>query len=96
MSPTLTERNPSERPVHECPYCGATNGLRIARQDPRTGVIDPICGDCFTSMDDGPCFDDLPLLPIALAEVKTTRDWQRWSHERREYADPYNYDGGRW
>jgi hypothetical protein len=56
MSPTLTERNPSERPVTKPE---AVTELRAA--------------DC-----------------------KTTRDWQRWARERREYADPYRYEGGRY
>lgn len=45
---------------HECPYCGATEGLRIASRDPWGGNVELICEGCFTGQDDGPCFDDLP------------------------------------
>jgi hypothetical protein len=43
----------------ECPYCGATENLRVIRCD---GYIpdEYICADCFTGTDTGPCFDDLP------------------------------------
>lgn len=45
-----------------CPYCLATEGLRIA-SDGRGGP-DYICEGCFTPADDGPCFDDLaPINP---------------------------------
>lgn len=80
----------------ECPYCGTTHGLRIKSVNPRTGEIDPICSDCFTGMDDGPCFDDLKPVEISIGEVKTSRDWQRWARERREYEEPYAPIGGRY
>lgn len=57
MSPTLTERNPSERPVTK----------------PVEAVTELRAADC-----------------------KTTRDWQRWARERREYEDPYGPIGGRY
>lgn len=44
----------------ECPYCGATEGLRVRCDG--GGYIAPeyTCENCFTGQDDGPCFDDLP------------------------------------
>ena len=47
----------------ECPYCGATEGLRVPCDG--GGHIPPeyTCETCFTPRDDGPCFDDLPPLP---------------------------------
>jgi len=45
----------------ECPYCGATTGLRIECQGDGLRVqTDYICADCFRGADDGPSFDDLP------------------------------------
>lgn len=51
----------SEAAKPECPYCGATEGLRQVCDG--GGYIAPeySCEDCFTPRDDGPCFDDLPL-----------------------------------
>ncbi|MGX5803370.1 hypothetical protein ACWGS9_19240 [Bradyrhizobium sp. Arg314] len=45
----------------ECPYCGATEGLRVAC-DCGIETPDYICEGCFTPTDTGPCFDDLPEL----------------------------------
>jgi len=42
-----------------CPYCGATENLRISVQDPWGRIHEVICEDDFTATDDGPCFDDL-------------------------------------
>jgi hypothetical protein len=46
----------------ECPYCGATEGLRVLCDG--GGYIPPeyTCEACFTARDDGPCFDDLPIV----------------------------------
>lgn len=43
----------------ECPYCGATEGLRIKCDS--YGPIAPelTCEACFTGTDTGPSFDDL-------------------------------------
>jgi hypothetical protein len=54
---------PTPKPQPECPYCGATEGLRVACDRWTIEAPDYICADCFTPPDDGPCFDDL-------AEVK--------------------------
>lgn len=53
------------RPVPCCPFCDTTQGLRIASQDPWGGHVEYICEGCFTPQDDGPCFDDLPLIDLA-------------------------------
>jgi hypothetical protein len=47
----------TEKP--ECPYCGATQGLRVKCDG--GGYIAPeyTCEECFTGTDTGPCFDDL-------------------------------------
>lgn len=44
----------------ECPYCGATTGLRALHGG--WGIVPPeyTCEADFTPRDDGPCFDDLP------------------------------------
>lgn len=49
----------SDSGVPECPYCGATEGLRVKCDG--GGYIAPeyTCADCFTGQDDGPTFDDL-------------------------------------
>jgi hypothetical protein len=44
----------------ECPYCGATDGLRMKCDGGGYVAPEYTCGDCFTGTDDGPCFDDLP------------------------------------
>jgi hypothetical protein len=43
----------------ECPYCGATKGLRYLHEG--YGPVPPefTCEGCFTVRDDGPSFDDL-------------------------------------
>lgn len=50
----------------ECPYCGATEGLRMVNDG--GGFIAPsyTCEDCFTTSDDGPCFDDLPVASLTV------------------------------
>lgn len=49
---------------HECPYCGATDGLRIAQDGREYGLgVDLICEDDYSGGDEGPCFDDLPVWP---------------------------------
>lgn len=52
----------------ECPYCGTTEGLRQLHDG--GGWIEPeySCEACFTSSDDGACFDDLPTVPSPLNE----------------------------
>jgi hypothetical protein len=64
MSPTLTERNPSERPV--CP-----EHIHVEGYEPKPR-------------------------PITIGEVKTTRYWEQWARERREYEEPYGPIGGRY
>lgn len=44
----------------ECPYCGATNGLRVKNIGYGPTGPEFTCEDCFTGTDDGPSFDDLP------------------------------------
>lgn len=44
----------------ECPYCGQTEGLRVACDGGGYIATDYICAACFTGQEDGPCFDDLP------------------------------------
>lgn len=44
----------------ECPYCGTTEGLRVACDGGGYIAPDYICEVCFTGQDDGPCSDDLP------------------------------------
>ncbi|PWJ88401.1 hypothetical protein C8D77_111124 [Mesorhizobium loti] len=53
MAETLAEKL-------ECPYCGATKGLRYKHRG--YGPVPPevTCEGCFTPRDDGPTFDDLP------------------------------------
>lgn len=29
-------------------------------------------------------------------DCTTTKDWEQWARERREYADPYGYESGRY
>jgi hypothetical protein len=55
---TVTSLILAEKP--ECPYCGATEGLRVACKGFGPFAPDYICETCFTGQDDGPCFDDLP------------------------------------
>jgi hypothetical protein len=47
----------TEKP--ECPYCGATKGLRVKCDGGGYIAPDYICEECFTGTDTGPCFDDL-------------------------------------
>jgi hypothetical protein len=47
----------------ECPYCGATKGLRVACDGGGFVAPDYICADCFMGQDEGPCFDDLAEAP---------------------------------
>lgn len=49
---------PSAKP--ECPYCGATEGLRYLHRGYGPVAPEFICEADFTPRDDGPCFDDLP------------------------------------
>lgn len=53
-------QNVMARAMAECPYCGATEGLRVKCDG--GGYIAPeyTCEACFTPTDTGPCFDDLP------------------------------------
>jgi hypothetical protein len=44
----------------ECPYCGATKGLRYKHRGYGPVAPEVTCEACFTPRDDGPCFDDLP------------------------------------
>lgn len=44
----------------ECPYCGATEGLRYLHRGYGSVAPEFICETDFTPSDDGPCFDDLP------------------------------------
>ena len=48
----------SEKP--KCPYCGATEGLRVKCAGYGRIAPEYTCEGCFTGTDDGPCFDDLP------------------------------------
>ena len=45
-----------------CDYCGDESEIRVSCEG--YGKIPPslVCNDCFTSLDDGPCFDDLQLV----------------------------------
>lgn len=47
----------------ECPYCGATSGLRYKHRGYGPVAPEVTCEGCFTPRDDGPCFDDLPEVP---------------------------------
>jgi hypothetical protein len=44
----------------ECPYCGATDGLRMKCDGGGYVAPEYTCEGCFTGTDDGPNFDDLP------------------------------------
>lgn len=45
-----------------CEYCGTTQALRISSDGSAYALpVDHVCADCFTSTDEGPSFDDLPL-----------------------------------
>jgi DNA (cytosine-5)-methyltransferase 1 len=43
-----------------CPYCGATEGLRVKSNGGGFEEPEYTCEGCFTGSDDGPGFDDLP------------------------------------
>lgn len=47
-------------PRPECPYCGATQGLRMRCDGGGYSAPEYTCKSCFTGTDDGPSFDDLP------------------------------------
>ena len=79
-----------------CPYCGTTHGLRIASQDPWGGHKEYICAECFTGTDTGPCFDDLPLPELRAIDCTTTKQWEQWARERREYDDPCGQNRSRY
>jgi predicted RNA-binding Zn-ribbon protein involved in translation (DUF1610 family) len=46
--------------LHQCPYCGDTEGLRLKCDGGGYAAPEYTCEACFTGTDDGPCFDDLP------------------------------------
>lgn len=50
-------------PKPECPYCGATEGLRMVHDGGGFTAPEYTCEADFTAPDDGPCFDDLPHVP---------------------------------
>lgn len=56
----------------ECPYCGATECLRVKSDGGGVEAPEYTCEGCFRAADDGPCFDDLP--PIT--SVGITREGQ--------------------
>lgn len=33
---------------------------------------------------------------LSAADCKTTKDWERWARDRREYEEPYAPIGGRY
>lgn len=45
----------------ECPYCGATEGLRIKCGGGGFESPEYTCEACFIGIDTGPSFDDLPI-----------------------------------
>jgi hypothetical protein len=55
----LNHGNPSSS-RRECPYCGATEGLRIKSDGAGFDTPEYTCEGCFTASDEGPSFDDLP------------------------------------
>lgn len=63
----LVFRRSDQKPT--CPYCGATEGLRVKCDG--GGYIAPeyTCEDCFTATDTGPCFDDLPEFALVRGAV---------------------------
>lgn len=48
----------------ECPYCGATEALRVKHDGGRFEASEFTCEACFTGTDTGPSFDDLPLAEV--------------------------------
>lgn len=50
----------------ECPYCGKTTGLRQVHEGCGTVPAEYTCEGCFTATDDGPCFDDLPVVATTM------------------------------
>ena len=45
-----------------CAYCDETENLRLLHNMRGVGEQDYVCGECFTPDDNGPGFDDLPVL----------------------------------
>jgi len=45
-----------------------------------------------------PRVEVLPVLvpELSAADCKTTKDWERWNLQRREYEEPYAPIGGRY
>jgi hypothetical protein len=62
----------------ECPYCGATEDLRLKCDGGFSTfgfcIAEPeyTCEACFTPRDDGPCFDDLAVVMSADAQDGTS------------------------
>jgi hypothetical protein len=72
----------------ECPYCGATEGLRIKCDGFGIEAPEFTCEGCFTPADDGPCFDDLPIapaIPVAFASLGVR--WDGIEHFRIRFSD---------
>lgn len=46
--------------IPECPYCGATTGLRMKHDGYGSIPAEYTCEGCFKGTEDGPGFDDLP------------------------------------
>jgi len=58
----------------ECPYCGATEGLRVKSNGAGFEAPEFTCEGCFTGTDDGPCFDDLPEVSDEMIDIRRWND----------------------
>lgn len=64
LSALTTQAKPN---APECPYCSATEGLRYKHRGYGPVAPEVTCEGCFTPRDDGPCFDDLPVVPAQVS-----------------------------
>jgi hypothetical protein len=67
----------------ECPYCGATEGLRVKSSGSGIEAPEYTCEGCFTGTDDSPSFDDLR---TSIVQQKRPVAWRV-----KDYADGWAF-----